>query len=246
MVCGFIEFADFLFAPIFRSLPTVLVDRTGDDRASTIITATVKEILTLADAAVQGTDLMLGRLMEMLFLEVLRRYATRLPVDARGWFSAVKDPLLRRAMHCVHADPARRWTVDALARAAGTSRTVLAERLKAVLGQTPIAYVTSWRIQLAADRLRNSSGNLAVIAADVGYESEAAFNRAFKRVTGITPGRWREGAVSIDRGSPSQKRGVSKRPGAAVDQRNSAFSSSSLKSLSRKKRNWGWRPPQPW
>ena len=93
----------------------------------------------------------------------------------------------------MHADPARRWTADDLAREAGSSRTVLAERFNALLGRPPIDYVTSWRIQLAADRLRNGSDSIAGIAADVGYESEAAFNRAFKRVTGMTPGRWREG-----------------------------------------------------
>jgi AraC-like DNA-binding protein len=105
-----------------------------------------------------------------------------------------------RALQFVHADPARRWTVDDLAREAGASRTVLAERFTAIMGQAPIEYVTSWRMQLAADRLRNSNDSLAAIAADVGYESEAAFNRAFKRVTGVTPGRWRDDAA------PSQGR----------------------------------------
>ena len=87
---------------------------------------------------------------------------------------------------------ARRWTVDDLAQQAGTSRTVLAERFKALMGQTPIEYITGWRMQLAAERLRAGHDSLAAIAADVGYESEAAFNRAFKRVTGVTPGRWRD------------------------------------------------------
>jgi AraC-like DNA-binding protein len=95
----------------------------------------------------------------------------------------------------VHGDPARRWTVDELAREAGSSRTVLAERFHAVLGQAPIEYITCWRMQLAAERIRNGGGSLAAIAADVGYDSEAAFNRAFKRVTGVTPGRWRDGGL---------------------------------------------------
>ena len=137
---------------------------------------------------------MLGRLMEMLFVEVLRRYAARLPADSKGWFAALNDPIVGRALQFVHGDPARRWTVDDLAREAGASRTVLAERFNAVMGQAPIEYVTGWRMQLAAERMRNSNDSLAGIAADVGYESEAAFNRAFKRVTGVTPGRWRGGA----------------------------------------------------
>lgn len=196
IVCGFIESSEFLFAPVFRTLPALLVDRTGDDKVSTLITSTVREILGLADAAAPGAELMLRRLMEMLFVEVLRRYAARLPASATGWFAALNDPIVGRALQFVHGDPARRWTVDDLAREAGSSRTVLAERFNAVMGQAPIEYVTGWRMQIAAERIRNSNDRLAAIAADVGYESEAAFNRAFKRVTGVTPGRWRDGETA--------------------------------------------------
>ena len=191
MVCGFIESEEFLFAPVFRSLPKLLIDRTGDDKVSAVITSTVREILALADAAAPGTELMLGRLMELLFIEIVRRYAALLPAGTKGWFAALNDPIVGRALQFVHADPARRWTVDELARQAGSSRTVLAERFNAVMGQAPIEYVTGWRMQLAANRIRNSSDSLAAIACGVGYESEAAFSRAFKRVTGSTPGRWR-------------------------------------------------------
>jgi AraC-like DNA-binding protein len=194
-VCGYLESSEFLFTPIFRTLPPLLVDRTGDDKVSAILTSTVTDIVALAWAATPGTELMLGRMMEMLFVEVLRRYAARLPKDATGWFAALNDPIVGRALQFVHGDPARRWTVDDLARETGTSRTVLAERFNAIMGQAPIEYVTGWRIQLAAERLRNSQHSLAAIAADVGYESETAFSRAFKRVTGVTPGRWRDGAA---------------------------------------------------
>jgi AraC-like DNA-binding protein len=199
MVCGFIESSEFLFAPVFRSLPPLLVDRTGDGQVSALITSTVREILALADTAAPGTELMLGRLMESLFVEVLRRYAARLPASSKGWFAALNDPIVGKALQLVHGDPAHRWTVEELAREAGASRTVLAERFNAVLGQAPIEYVTSWRMQLAADRIRNGNDSLSTIAASVGYESEAAFNRAFKRVTGTTPGRWREG---LDKPAP--------------------------------------------
>ncbi len=196
MVCGFIESSEFLFAPVFRTLPPLLIDRPGDDRVSAVIAATVREILALADAAAPGTELMLGRLMELLFIEVVRRYAAQLPASAKGWFAALNDPIVGRALQFVHAEPARRWTVDELAREAGSSRTVLAERFSALMGQAPIEYVTSWRMQLAAERIRNSNDSLAAIAAGVGYESEAAFNRAFKRVTGSTPGRWRDASTA--------------------------------------------------
>lgn len=195
MVCGFIESAEFVFAPVFRSLPPLLVDRTSDDRVSALITSTVREILELADEAVPGTELLLGRLMELLFIEVIRHYASRLPANASGWFAAINEPIVGKAIQLVHRDPARRWTVEDLAREVGTSRTVLAERFHVMLGKAPIEYITSWRMQLATDRLRNTGDAIAAIAADVGYESEAAFNRAFKRVIGETPGAWRLGSA---------------------------------------------------
>ena len=196
MVCGFIELAEFLLAPVFRSLPPLVTERTQDDKGAAVITATVREILSLADVATAGTELMLARLMELLFVEVVRCYAARLPASAKGWFAALNDPIAGRALQLVHSDPARRWTVDELAREAGASRTVLAERFNAVMGKAPIEYVTSWRMQLASERLRNGNDTIGTIAADVGYESEAAFNRAFKRVTGVTPGVWRDGAIA--------------------------------------------------
>ena len=194
LVCGYLESSEFLFAPVFRTLPEVLVEHTGDGRIGELIVSTVREIIALVDAATPGSQLMLGRLMEMLFVEVLRRHIARLPSNSQGWFAAINDPIIGRALQLVHADPGRRWTADSLAREAGSSRTVLAERFNALLGRPPIDYVTSWRIQLAADRLRNGKDPIARIAIESGYESEAAFNRAFKRETGLTPGRWRSGA----------------------------------------------------
>jgi AraC-like DNA-binding protein len=193
LVCGFLESSEFLFAPVFRTLPKLLVERTGEDKVGALLARTVNEILALVGTAAPGSQHMLGRLMELLFVEVLRRHVARLPADSHGWLAALKDPVVGRALALVHAAPARRWTVDDLAREAGASRTVLAERFNALLGRPPIDYVTSWRIQLAADRLGRGTDSIAGIAADVGYESQAAFNRAFKRVTGMTPGRWRGG-----------------------------------------------------
>jgi AraC family transcriptional regulator, alkane utilization regulator len=192
MVCGFIESTEFFYAPVFQSLPPLLVDHTSDNKVSAIITSTVREILLLADAATPGAELMLSRLMELLFVEVLRRYASRLPDTARGWFAALNEPIVGRTLQLIHGDPAQRWTVGELARAAGTSRSVLFERFSAIVGQSPIQYLASWRMQLAAERLRNTHDSLAAVAAEVGYESEASFNRAFKRITGLAPGRWRE------------------------------------------------------
>jgi AraC family transcriptional regulator, alkane utilization regulator len=192
-VCGWIESSEFLFLPMFRSLPPYIIESLGREGVSAAITSTVGSILTLAKQAVPGTELALGRMMEALFVEVLRRYAARLPEAKTGWFAALRDPIVSRAMQLVHKDAARRWTVEALARAAGTSRSVLAERFQEVMGRAPIDYVTNWRMQIAAERIRSGRESLASIAAEVGYESEAAFARAFKRVTGTTPGQWRDG-----------------------------------------------------
>jgi AraC-like DNA-binding protein len=196
LICGYIESSEFLFTPMFRSLPSMLVEQTGNEKVGALMASAAKEVVALVDAATPGTQVMLGRMMELLFVEFLRRHARRQPNDSKGLFSALKDPVVGRALARVHADPARKWTADELAREAGASRTVLAERFNALLGRPPIDYVTSWRIQLAADRLRSGSDSIAGIAADVGYESEAAFNRAFKRETGLTPGRWRHAAMT--------------------------------------------------
>jgi len=171
----------------------VLIERTADDKVGALIASTVREVLPLADTAMPGMQMMLGRMMELLFVEVIRRHANRLPPGSKGLLAAINDPVVGRALKLVHASPARRWTADDLAREAGSSRTVLTERFNELIGRPPIDYVTGWRIQLAADRLRNGHDSIRAIAADTGYESEAAFNRAFKRVTGMTPGRWRAG-----------------------------------------------------
>jgi len=196
-VCGFLESAEMMFAPMFRSLPEILVDRVDDEAGGSGIANTVGDLVAKVDALTPGAEVILGRMMELLFVELLRRHASRLPEGSKGLLAALNDPLVGRALQLLQADPARRWTTDELARETGASRTVLGERFNNVLGTPPIEYLTGWRIQLAANRLRNGRDAIARIAADSGYESEAAFNRAFKRVTGLTPGRWREGGGDI-------------------------------------------------
>jgi AraC-type DNA-binding domain-containing proteins len=142
-----------------------------------------------------GSRDMLGRLMEMLFVEMLRRYIARLPPETAGWLGALNEPVVGRALQVIHTKPLEDWTVESLALTVGTSRSVLAERFKATLGQPPMQYLSAWRLQLAMNMLREKRRSIAEIAAEVGYESEAAFNRAFKRHLGLPPGAWREQAV---------------------------------------------------
>ena len=125
------------------------------------LASTVGEIAHLVEAATPGTQAMLGRMMELLFVEVLRRHASRLPAGSKGLLAALNDPLVGRALQLLHADPARRWTADTLAREAGSSRTVLGERFNGLLGRPPIDYLTSWRMQVAADRLRHGRDGIA-------------------------------------------------------------------------------------
>ncbi len=190
MICGFIESAEFLFAPVFRSLPAMIIEQTSG--AGALIVSTVDEIVAQVGRAAPGSAAVLGRLMELLFVELLRRHVERMPAGASGWFAALNDPVVARALQLLHHEPAGRWTVEAIARRIGSSRTVLNERFNALLGRPPIDYLAAWRIQLAAERLRATSENVLQVAASVGYDSEAAFGRAFKRLTGISPGRWRE------------------------------------------------------
>jgi AraC family transcriptional regulator, alkane utilization regulator len=193
MICGFIESAELMASPMFRSLPELVIERAGDHMVDRGIASTIGALTAQVESLNRGAEVVLGRMMETLFVEILRRHVEQLPPGTKGVLGALNDPVVGRALQLLHAEPARRWTADALAREAGSSRTVLGERFNALLGKPPIEYLTSWRIQLAADRLRNSSDSISRIALDYGYESEPAFNRAFKRVTGMTPGRWRDG-----------------------------------------------------
>jgi AraC-like DNA-binding protein len=190
-ICGFIESAELMAAPLFRSLPPLLIVRTSDNAVSELLTGIVKEVIQRMDTADPGATYLLSRLMEMLFLEVLRGYAARLPPDSKGMLAAMGDSVVSRALSLLHGQPMRRWTVELLAEEAGTSRTVLNERFNRLLGKSPMEYLTHWRIQLAADKLRSGSQRLAQISHETGYESEAAFSRAFKRVMGVSPGAWR-------------------------------------------------------
>jgi AraC-like DNA-binding protein len=192
IVCGFVQSGDLFFNPVFRDLPSLLIERTAREPVTSLLATTVRQLLTEADALRPGSREMLARMMEMLFFEMVRRYVGRLPKGAFGWLGALADPLVSRSLQVLHADPMRDWTVEQIAAASGTSRSVLAERFKTVLGQPPMQYLAAWRLQLATNLLRDASRSIAEVAGEVGYESEAAFNRAFKRHLGMPPGAWRQ------------------------------------------------------
>ena len=134
---------------------------------------------------------MLAKLSELLFVETVRRYAETLPEGQTGWFAGLRDPYVARALALLHHDIARRWTVDDLCREVGLSRSALADRFIRLIGVPPMHYLASWRMQVATQQLRNTSVSLAQVAEIVGYDSEAAFSRSFKKAFGTAPATWR-------------------------------------------------------
>ena len=195
MVCGFVESADFMFAPLFGGrLPSVIVEPTADDHAGALMTSTAAAVAEQVARAAPGAEAVLARLMELLFVELLRRHVVRLPEGSVGWLAALKDPVVARVLALLHSDPAHHWTIDELATRVGSSRTVLHQRFTLLVGRPPMHYLVGWRMQLAAEQLATGDDAIARVAARVGYESEAAFNRAFRRTTGVAPGRWRDAA----------------------------------------------------
>jgi len=138
-----------------------------------------------------GSSLVLAKLSEVLFVETLRRYINTLPPDQVGWLAGARDPTIGRALALLHKEPAHPWTVSNLARSIGMSRTRLCERFRHFLGDSPMAYLTRWRLELAAKTLQSSEDSVAKIAGAVGYSSEAAFNRAFKREFDCPPAQFR-------------------------------------------------------
>ena len=126
-----------------------------------------------------------------MFVEAVRRYVESLPPGQTGWLAGLRDPHVGQALGLIHQSPARPWTVQRLGRAVGRSRSALAERFTALIGQPPMQYLTQWRLALAAHRLQGSQRPAAAVAEEVGYDSEAAFSRAFKREFGLPPAAWR-------------------------------------------------------
>lgn len=191
MTCGFLGCDRLPFNPIIQALPRMIHVpdgyTAGDGWLSNLITGIMKESRNKR----VGTDSVLSRLSELIFIEVLRSYMESLPSDASGWLAALSDRHVGRAISLLHAEPKRSWTLEMLAREVGVSRTVLVSRFTERLGVAPITYLSHWRMQLAAGMLAGSGTSIAKVAADVGYESEAAFSRTFKRCTGLSPGAWR-------------------------------------------------------
>jgi transcriptional regulator GlxA family with amidase domain len=138
-----------------------------------------------------GASALLQRVSEMVFVDGARRYLDTLPPESQGWLGALRDRQVGRAIALMHGDPAQAWTPDELGQRVGLSRSALHERFVALTGMAPIQYLANWRMQCGARLLREGHASVAAVALEVGYESEAAFSRAFKRATGLPPAAWR-------------------------------------------------------
>jgi AraC-like DNA-binding protein len=213
-ICGFLH-ADQQFDPLLRSLPSVLCIRVRNDQllletldhaggrlqligrpgAMDWWRASLRYLINEADMPGPGNRAALARLTESLFVEVLRWQFQSAASDRGGWLAGLHDPHIGRVLNLLHAYPGRAWTVTELAREAAISRAVLARRFVDLVGETPIQYLANWRMHLARHLLRASTLAVGEIAERVGYDSDATFNRAFRRIVGSPPSTWRQAAV---------------------------------------------------
>ena len=191
VVCGWFAYDGGGSKALTDALPRMFKTALRQRAAGPWIEQSITFALSEAASAAPGVDALVSRAAEVLFLEALRGHIETVPPDQSGWLAGLKDPVVGRCLALMHESPGREWTVDALAQAVNLSRSALAERFTKYVGVPPMQYLTRWRMVVAARELRAKRGDLARVAASVGYESEAAFNRAFKREFGTTPGRWR-------------------------------------------------------
>ena len=188
LVCGYLGCDVRPYNPVLTSLPRqMLLTRV----ASGWLSQFPQQVVAESRAGRVGSETMLTRMAELMFVEVVRRYVEGMPPDQTGWLAGLRDDVVGPAIAQLHARPAHPWTLEELARTIASSRSVLAERFTRVVGVAPMSYLTRWRLQLAAERLARGSAKVAAIGAQVGYDSEAAFSRAFKRETGHSPAEWR-------------------------------------------------------
>jgi AraC-like DNA-binding protein len=195
IICGFLGCDARPFNPLLATLPRVIHVRGAGERDSAL-RRLVDLALLESSVPRTGSDCVLSRLSELLFVEVVRRYVEALPPESAGWFSGLRDPSVGRALQRLHERPARAWSLEELAKEAGVSRSILAERFSHFVGVPPIQYLAQWRIQLAASLLRSGTSSLAEIAEHVGYGSEAALSKAFKRQVGVAPAFYRNASTA--------------------------------------------------
>ena len=196
IVCCFLGCDERPFNPLLSALPrTIHLSGAGNEATSGWLATLLNIAVRESGTARAGRDNILARMSELMFVEAIRRYIETLPATETGWLAGLRDPVVGQALAALHGEPASPWTVERLARGVGVSRSVLADRFTGMVGQPPMQYLALWRMQLAS-RLLLEGESVAATAGVVGYESEAAFSRAFKKIVGEAPTTWRRTAVT--------------------------------------------------
>jgi AraC-like DNA-binding protein len=202
-VCGYMACDPLLSGPVLNGLPPVVKVNVRTDRSGQWLEQSILHLVDEAASGTPGSEAMLAKLSEALFVDTLRRFVAGLPDGQTGWLAGARDPSVGKSLALLHARVNHPWTIAELASEVGLSRSAFVDRFSRYLAEPPMAYLTRWRLQLAEQALTATPRGVAEIAADVGYESEAAFNRAFKRAFGQPPARYRRDHAGGGRsGSP--------------------------------------------
>lgn len=191
LVCGFLACDARPFNPLLDNLPPIIKAGNPAGGDANWLGQFIRLAQTESADKRAGSEGVLAKLSELMFIEVVRQYLETLPPEQAGWLAGLRDPFVGKALSLMHGDPAREWTIEELAREVALSRSVLAERFVDLVGMPPMHYLAKWRMQIAAGLLSGGNTNIATIAAEIGYGSEAAFSRAFKKVVGVPPSAWR-------------------------------------------------------
>jgi AraC-like DNA-binding protein len=190
LLCGYLG-CDTPFSPLITALPKILKLDVRTASAGEWIESSFRFAAKEIAAGRLGSATVIAKLSELLFVETVSRYIGSLPAERRGWLAGLRDPQITRALALLHARPLDEWTAESLAREAGMSRSAFADRFSSLVGQPPMQYLSVWRMHMAAQQLRDGHGSVAQVGFGIGYDSEAAFSRAFKRQFGASPGAWR-------------------------------------------------------
>jgi len=215
-VCGYMACEPRLSQVFLSGLPPVFKVNIRNDASGRWLEDSIRFSVDHADMPRAGGEAVLAKLSEVLFVETLRAYIAHLPPEQTGWLAGARDAEVGKTLALMHRSPAHPWTIASLAKEVGVSRSVLAERFRHYLSEPPMAYLTHWRLQLGRQMLSSTSYSVAQIAAEVGYESEAAFNRAFKREFTVPPARFRSQSRAAQATSPAKK----SPPSDQMDRRN--------------------------
>lgn len=191
IVCGFLGCDARPFNPLLSTLPRVMHVKASATPKAVWLNHFTHYAAMESKEKTPGGECVLAQLSELLFVEVVRIYLESLPAEQTGWLAGLRDPYIGQALGLFHERPAHSWGLEELAHEVGLSRSVLAERFTHLVGQPPMQYLTQWRMQIASGLLARGSGKIAQVAEKTGYDSEAAFSRAFKKFVGISPAEWR-------------------------------------------------------